>query len=89
MNGAFRPAPRLAWRRIEDEVVLLRLDTSAYYSLNGTGSRVWELLCEGRPPEKAAALLAREYGVPLPAALRDVAALVRDLRRQKLLEPAP
>jgi Coenzyme PQQ synthesis protein D (PqqD) len=49
----------VAARRLEDEVVLVHLRTNHIYSLNATGSRVWELLeVPSSRDEVVAALLA-------------------------------
>ncbi len=82
------PVPKtIAWRRTGDEAVILDLRTSEYYSANGTGTFVWELLAAGRRPAKIAEALAAEYGIPPAQAAADVAAFIEDLSRLKILSP--
>lgn len=88
MNKSYKAAGHVAWRRVDEEVVVLDLDSSVYYSLNDTGSRIWELLAAGHPVEKVASLVAEEYGAAAPDVARDADALLKELLRDKLLAPA-
>ncbi|MBI3547450.1 MAG: PqqD family protein [Elusimicrobia bacterium] len=81
----YKIAPHAAWRRVEDEIVVLDLNTSVYYSLSESGARAWELLAESLPVEKIAERLTEEYEVSAKAAERDVRDLVGELRQEKLL----
>ncbi|MFA6028554.1 MAG: PqqD family protein [Elusimicrobiota bacterium] len=80
------PAEHVAWRKVREETVLLDVETSEYFSLNPTASRVWELLTERRPAEEIARALSAEYEVPEPQALKDVQALAGSLRKNGLLK---
>jgi hypothetical protein len=43
-DAACHPDPNVVFTRLgENDGVLLHLNTKRYYSLNGTGSRLWEL----------------------------------------------
>lgn len=75
----------VTWRKTGDEAVLLDLETSDYYSLNETGTFIWELLAAGKTPEKAAAALAAEYGVDQEQAERDLGDFLKDLAKLKVL----
>jgi hypothetical protein len=88
MNRCFKPAPQTAWRRVDGEVVVLKLDTRAYYSINETGARIWELLAEGLPSGKVCEALAGEYGLAPEPARRDVEEFTRGLLRLGLIEAA-
>ena len=88
-NKSYKAAGHVAWRRVDDEVVVLDLDSSAYYSLNDTGSRMWELLAAGHPLDNVVSLVSDEYGHAVADVSRDADALLKDLLREKLLAPAP
>ncbi len=83
----YRHMPHVAWRRVEEESVLLNVDTSEYYSLDPVGTQVWELLGQGEDEEGIAQALAEDYGVASARAASDVRALVSDLLREKLIHP--
>ncbi|MBI5211568.1 MAG: PqqD family protein [Elusimicrobia bacterium] len=85
---AFKHAGRVAWRKVADEAVILDVETAAYYSLRGTGLRIWELLGEGRGAEAIARRLAEEFDAPEDVILRDCRELIERLRRERMIEPA-
>ena len=84
----YRHMPHVAWRRVEEESVLLNVDTSEYYSLDPVGTLVWERLGKGDDAERIAAVLAEDYGVALTRAAADVRSFISDLLREKLIHPA-
>lgn len=87
MNYAV-PQQDVAWRRVDDEVLVLHLRTGYYYALNATGARLWEELASGATFNAACAALVREFSVDIAAARADAAAVLADLCREKLLCPA-
>ena len=72
-------SPRIAWQRLESEVVVLQLSDQQMLGLNPTGSRVWELIDGARTVHDIARLVAGEFGVELGDAQRDVAMFVLDM----------
>ena len=88
MKTNFKVATHIAWRRVEDEIVALDLDSSLYYSFNDTGARIWELLAEGATVETAIENVAAEYDGAAKAVEKDAREFVRDLCREKLIESA-
>ena len=90
--GTLRPSDDVVLTEMRDGTgVLLHLDTKYYYTLNGTGVRVWKLLAAeaARDEQSVADALAAEFGSQDGARVRaDVAALVRELVAEKLLLPA-
>lgn len=84
----YRHASTSAWRRVEDDGIVLDLETSAYYSLNEVGSFIWERLGEGKTLDEVVAEVCDAYEVAEPEARKDAEELVAKLVSQKLLEPA-
>ncbi len=80
-----RHAKHVAWRKVDDEVVVLDLETSVYYSLNETASRVWEMIGKGMSEEAIAEELAEEYGQSLKTVKKDVSALIKRIKKENLL----
>lgn len=85
LDCAYRHNPDMAWRRIDDESVVLDLKTSAYYSLNETASMIWEALGEGLTPRQAGEKLCEEFDEDPAAVERDVSAAVADLLRERMI----
>jgi hypothetical protein len=48
---------------LAEGAVLLNLRTNRYHSLNASGTRIWELLIEGRTEDEIVQTLAGEYDV--------------------------
>jgi hypothetical protein len=78
---------RVLVERIDDETVLLDLDSGLYFALNEVGARVWEL-CDGqRAIDDIVAVIVEEYDVDTATARADVAELVAQLADDALLAP--
>ncbi|MEF8866388.1 MAG: PqqD family protein [Salinibacter sp.] len=70
----------------EDESVLLSLETQQYYSLNETGSRIWELLSAGHDAEDIASAITEEWATTHEEALDYVQSFLRELSEAGLVE---
>lgn len=78
----------IAFDVLDGEVVVVDLDSGAYYILEGTGSLVWQMLAAGfRVPEIADAML-RHYDGERVAVERSVADFVSQLATEGLVVPA-
>ncbi|MBI5624199.1 MAG: PqqD family protein [Elusimicrobia bacterium] len=84
----FRHSPDTAWRRVEDDAVVLDLRSGVYFSLNDTAARMWELLGEGLDAAEVAEQVSEEYGQELSEVRADLGGLVRQLRKEGLLLPS-
>ncbi|MFA6316150.1 MAG: PqqD family protein [Elusimicrobiota bacterium] len=84
----FKHSSRVAWRKVKDEAVILDVETAAYYSLRGTGLRIWELIGGRKSLEQVVERIAAEYDAPEAVVRRDCRELVERLRREKMIEPA-
>jgi hypothetical protein len=72
-------------RKLDDEMVLLNLESGEYFGLNDTGTRVWELLSNGRSREEVVACLSDEFEVAPEVASGHVATLCDELLAAGLL----
>lgn len=71
-------AARIAARVVDGKALIVVLDEKQLHTLNGVGTRVWEL-CDGRSVAAIADALASEYAVEPSAALADVQRFVAEL----------
>lgn len=84
-----RIAPDVTHATLDGRVVLLKLGTEAYFSLDEVGSRIWQLLEAGEDVDAIVRQLLDEYDVE-PARLHaDVVELLEKLAARDLIEPAP
>lgn len=80
-----RVPPHIAWRRVEDQVVALDLNTSIYWSLDGVGAWIWERLAEGRTAESILEALGDEYDVQPETAREDLQRFLGELEQEGLV----
>ena len=83
----------VVFRQIGDESVLVPIannvgDLSSIYTLNETGTRIWELLDGKRNIVEITGLITDEYDVPMDAARADVCEFIDELIGIKFLEKA-
>jgi hypothetical protein len=88
MKEKFKVSEHIAWRRVGEEIVALDLNSSVYYSLNETGSRLFELLAEKSTVEEAVERVVEEFDIDAGTAAKDARVLTKDLCKEKILQPA-
>ncbi|HEY7705705.1 MAG TPA: PqqD family protein [Gaiellaceae bacterium] len=77
---------RLRWREIDDDVVAVDVDRSAYLSTNGSGALLWLELAEGTTRDQLVERLAQAYLIDNERAAADVDSFLSELNGQGLLE---
>ena len=78
---------RITYRIIDDEAVILDLDSCFYYNLNKTGTMVWRSLIEGKDLTRIIEEISREHQVPQKTVANDVKAIITEFKKEKLIEP--
>lgn len=73
------------WREIDDETVVLALDTSAYLGLNRTATALWPEIADGTTREALISRLLDEFDVDRDRAVADVDAFISTCRTHRLL----
>jgi hypothetical protein len=91
LTGIYRPSDDVVAREIEGEIILVPLAAGMgdledeLYTLNPSGAAVWKLL-DGKRTLKAVALtLAKKYKGKPGMIERDVAGLIGELARRKMV----
>jgi hypothetical protein len=74
------------FQELSGETVLLELSRGVYYGLDEVGTRIWNLLAEGRSLEETVDVLVAEYDVDRARGAADVLRLVGELEERRLLE---
>jgi hypothetical protein len=75
----------VAAKVIEGEAVMINLTTGTYYSMEGTGAYVWELLEKYHNIVEIAHELSRRYQVSSDEAAADLSQLVDELFNENLI----
>lgn len=74
------------FQELSGEAVLLELSRGIYYGLDEVGTRIWNLLGQGRSLGETVAALVDEYDVAVAQGAEDLLALVRELEERRLIE---
>ncbi|MGB0036114.1 MAG: PqqD family protein [Candidatus Acidiferrales bacterium] len=77
--------PKLAWREIDGEIVIISPDDSQVHELNETASLVWKHSNGTESRDEIAARIAAEFDVTLESAQADVIELIAVLDKKHLL----
>jgi hypothetical protein len=85
-RGLPKPTPDVVFKRVEDEGVLVHLQTNRIFTLSDTGARFWELLAAGNERDEIERRLLDEYAVSRPALVAEIDALVRALAAEDLVD---
>ena len=88
-NSSPQRSARALARELNDELVLIHVDTGIYYTLNDVGGRVWQLCDGARTVQDIAAAVCLEFDADPAEVEADVAELVADLAKEQLLTLAP
>lgn len=85
MTALAKDPTRYAETRIDDETVVMSLDSGDFFSLTGTAQAIWRLIDGTRDRAAILAALAAEYDAPEAEIVSDLDAFIADLRAAGLL----
>jgi coenzyme PQQ biosynthesis protein PqqD len=85
MNQCPERNPRLAWREIDGEAVIISPEDSHVHELNETASLIWKRADGKHNVEEIAAAVSEEFEVPVAVAATDVRELISTLEQKGLL----
>lgn len=71
---------------LEDEGVILNLETKTYYTLNKPGVYVWQLINDGILPSEIVKRVQSEFSVEREIAEKNVYDLVDELIKERLVQ---
>ena len=84
-DAAVRIPENVISEAFEDEVVLLNLNTGFYFSLTGTGAKIWELLGRSEDLTAIRAAILADYAVEPDSLDEDLRQLVAQLTEHGLV----
>jgi hypothetical protein len=87
--ACWKPSPDIASRKVANEIVLLNVKTSEYYSMNPTAVRVWELIGKNKKFDEIVAAIAEEFESDGTKVGKDVLELVNRLESEKIVTRVP
>ena len=78
----------VTWKVLDDETVLLDLDTGVYFTLNTTGTAVWERLDGHTSLTEIARAISEQFDITIGEAQQDLLELTRALLDEGLVKVA-
>jgi hypothetical protein len=75
-------------RQVGDELVILDLASGIYFGLDAVGTRIWQLLQEGKPLAEICDVMTGEYEVSTSQMQEDLLRLVAELQARGLVRDA-
>jgi hypothetical protein len=85
-DAVFVRSPEVNATVLDQEAVLLNLESGVYYTLNPVGTAIWELFTGEHTLAAILSALCTRYGVSADTARRDLSTLAARLRREGLIE---
>jgi len=79
------PKEGVMFQQLQEEAVLLNLDSGLYFGLDPIGTRIWILLSERQPLPQIVSALMAEYEVDDEQCKADLLKLLADLEEQELV----
>ncbi len=80
--------PDMVFSHIDDEVVMMSIETGEYYGLNPVASRIWELLETPHTFNQLIDKLMQEFDIDEASCQRDVEAFLKQMMEKKLVVTA-
>jgi hypothetical protein len=87
LGNTLRIAEHIVFRQLDDEAVLLDLKSGTYFGLNPVGTRIWQLVADGKTLSTVMDMLAAEFDVQPDELQRDLLALGEQLCARGLTAP--
>ena len=85
LTAKVTPRPGVMFQQLQEEAVLLNLDSGMYFGLDPIGTRIWNLLAEDQSLPQIVSTIMAEYEVDIEPCTTDLLKLLRDLEAQGLV----
>ena len=74
------------WKEVKGRVVILHFDSGRYYSLNSTGSLIWENLLDDLSLDEIADQVCSAFDVDRQVAKKDTEKIINDFLAKKIIK---
>ena len=85
----FKPTQNVAWRDVNDEVVILDLKSGEYYTLNSVGQFIWKSAMQDMPLTDIQQAIVDEFDVAPERAEKDLHEFVAAMIQEGMLHEEP
>ena len=81
----FKTTENIAWRNVNDEIVILNLKSGEYFTLNDVAQCIWKAITDEKSVEEIKVKIIDEYDVSTERADRDFEEFITGMIEQGLL----
>jgi hypothetical protein len=81
----FKTSQSVAWRDVNDEVVILNLKSGEYYTLNDVGQFIWKSAMEGKSIQAIQQAIIETFNVPAEQAIKDLHGFLAGMIKEGML----
>ena len=74
------------WKIVDDEVVILSIDTDDYFCGNDFATEIWKMIDKKYPEEKIIKAACDKYDAPAAKITKDVKAFIKSMCKAGLIE---
>jgi len=86
LNGTLHIPAQVSFTFIDEDAVLLNMQTNQYFLLDEVGARLWGLLRDGKSLRESYQVILGEYAVDPGQLEQDILELLENLKEQGLVE---
>jgi len=84
-SSRYQADGEVSFQKLEDSTVIVHLGTGRIHHTNATGSRIWELLEQGRSLGEIVETLEKEFQAPAEQLQRETEGFVENLSAEKMI----
>jgi hypothetical protein len=88
LTEKYRIGKDISWRQIDDEIIILNLETGDYFSLNETGADILKAIAEAKSLSSLLTEQQQEFDEPAEKLEANIKNLLEDLLDNKIIEKA-
>ena len=88
LSNRYETDSEVSFQKLEDATVIVHLGTGRIHHTNVTGSRIWELIEEGRSLAEILGVLQVEFEAPPQQLQQEMLGFVEQLSAEKMIHAA-
>lgn len=85
-NSRITLVSEVIWRKVENEAVILNLETDKYYTLNLQGTDIWAMCGSKKTVKEIISKMTAKYNVKEAQLLNDVIKLTKEWEKEGLVK---
>ncbi len=84
-NATFNIPESVAWRNVNEEIVILKLKSGEYYTLNEVGQHIWQAISDQQNVEGILKQIVDQFDVTYEKAKEDVMTFLDNMLKESIV----